>query len=85
MLMELDDVSAKLLLIIFERVRFLKTRREQMSPLSSRRARKKIWGNYKLASVTSVHVKVVGEIILDTIVKQGRTRQMYEGQEGDWE
>lgn len=56
-----------------------------MSPLSSRRARKKIWGNYKLASVTSVHVKVVGEIILDTIVKQGRTRQMYEGQEGDWE
>lgn len=83
MLMELDNFNARLLLIIFGRGRFLKTRREQMSPLSSRRARKKIWGNYELASVTSVHVKVVGQIILDTIVKQGRTRQMYEGQEGD--
>ncbi|KAK4829860.1 hypothetical protein QYF61_007252 [Mycteria americana] len=82
-LTKFDNVNARPLLIIFER--FLKTRREQLSHLSSGRARRIVWGNYRLASVTSIPGKVVEQIILDTIAKQGRTRQTYEGREGDWE
>lgn len=66
------------ILIIFERWwwlgRFLKARR--ISPWSSRRAN---------ISLLVLPGKVVEQIILGITTKQGRTRQTYEGQEGDWE
>lgn len=38
-----------------------------------------------MASGTSVPGKVVEQIILSITAKQGRIRQTYEAQEGDWE